>query len=59
MAVNVSALQFDRNGFVSQVMATLQETGLAAAFLELELTERVVGELEDTTRKMQALNQLG
>gem|GEM_PF-1527559 len=60
MAVNVSALQFDRADFVTQVAGTLQDSGLDPALLELELTERVVmGDLGETTRKMQALMRLG
>ena len=60
MAVNVSALQFDRADFVPQVARILQESGLEPALLELELTERVVmGDLDETTRKMKALKRLG
>ncbi|WP_189012398.1 EAL domain-containing protein, partial [Deinococcus malanensis] len=42
IAVNVSALQFERPDFVDMVAETLRETGLPASCLELELTERVV-----------------
>ncbi|ATG92126.1 EAL domain-containing protein [Methylomonas koyamae] len=39
VAVNVSAKQLDRDGFAEQVIAILHESGLAAEYLELELTE--------------------
>ncbi|TPQ26261.1 EAL domain-containing protein [Methylomonas koyamae] len=39
VAVNVSAKQLDRDGFAEQVIAILRESGLAAEYLELELTE--------------------
>ncbi|MCQ8182609.1 EAL domain-containing protein [Methylomonas sp. SURF-1] len=39
IAVNVSAKQLDREDFAEQVIAILHESGLAAEYLELELTE--------------------
>ena len=39
IAVNVSALQFRTPGFLEDIERFLKETGLAARFLELELTE--------------------
>ena len=60
MAVNVSALQFERPEFVEQVERCLKDAGLAAPFLELELTERVVmGESHDALSQMKRLRQLG
>lgn len=39
VAVNVSAVQFEEEGFSDTVLEALRETGLAAGALELELTE--------------------
>jgi len=55
VAVNVSGVQFRRDGFVEGVAAVLERTGLAPHRLELELTESVMMEtggktLETLTR---------
>jgi len=42
MAVNVSALQFRNERFLSNLLATLRETGLNPQSLELEVTESVL-----------------
>jgi EAL domain-containing protein (putative c-di-GMP-specific phosphodiesterase class I) len=42
MAVNVSAVQFGQESFLSFTEDVLRETGLAAEFLELEVTESVL-----------------
>lgn len=42
LAVNVSARQFARPGFVEHVMKTLVETGVSPHLLELEITESAV-----------------
>src|ERR1022692_580130 len=42
VAVNVSAVQFRRQGFCEQVRTVLRETGLAPQCLELELTESLL-----------------
>lgn len=60
VAVNVSAAQFRRDNLDVQVSNALQESGLAASRLELEITEGVF--IEDITRAkraMQALKHLG
>ena len=60
IAVNVSARQFRQPGFVTQVLATLQETGANPQRLKLELTESVlVTDVEDAIRKMGALREIG
>lgn len=48
MAVNLSPTQFHRSGFVEAVLAMLEESGLPASLLELELTENI---LMDSTDK--------
>lgn len=49
VAVNVSAVRFRQEGFRSLVKRVLQETGLAAQFLELELTESLLLSNADVT----------
>jgi diguanylate cyclase (GGDEF)-like protein len=42
MAVNVAGLQFEHPGFVDLVKNILQDSGLSASYLELEITENVI-----------------
>jgi len=42
VAVNVSAVQFRQEGFCELIRRVLHETGLAAQYLELELTESLL-----------------
>ena len=60
LSVNVSARQFGELDFVQVVETVLMETGASSDRLKLELTESLVMEnVDDTIRKMNALNQLG
>lgn len=60
MAVNVSPLQLRDSDFVEQVVAILAETGLAPGRLQLEITESVLLDNNDTTRAaLAALRQSG
>jgi diguanylate cyclase (GGDEF)-like protein/PAS domain S-box-containing protein len=60
VAVNVSALQFTRAGFVDTAARALAENGLSPSLLELELTESMVmRDVEESTRQMQGLRSLG
>jgi predicted signal transduction protein with EAL and GGDEF domain len=52
VAVNVSAVQFRRRNFADRVFAVLEETGLAAERLELEITESVLLQDESLSREM-------
>ncbi len=49
LAVNVSPLQLRDAGFAEQVASVLAETGLAPERLQLEITENVLLESNDTT----------
>ena len=49
MAVNISALQFRQPEFAESVRAVLLETGLPAAYLELEITESTVMHSADSS----------
>ncbi len=42
VAVNLSAIQLERNGLTTRVAAILEETGLPAELLELEITESII-----------------
>lgn len=59
-AVNLSAQQFYRGDIVKSVAAALDESGLAPAWLELELTESLtLDESETTIQIMTQLKDLG
>ena len=60
VAVNISALQFRRDDIVASVRSVLQETGLAAEYLELELTESLLMQnVEEVLETIQELKALG
>jgi EAL domain-containing protein (putative c-di-GMP-specific phosphodiesterase class I) len=60
VAVNVSAVQFRRQGFCEQVRTVLRETGLAPQCLELELTESLLLANADITFSvLQELKAMG
>ncbi|MCC7305327.1 MAG: EAL domain-containing protein [Alphaproteobacteria bacterium] len=60
IAVNVSAAQFLQGDIVAYVAKTLNETGLPAHKLELEVTESVFMEdIEHTIKTLQHLHALG
>ena len=60
VAVNVSAIEFHHEGFLAAVRATLEATGLAARYLELELTERVLMDnVESTAAVLNGLKEMG
>jgi len=60
MAVNISARQFQQQGFVAQVEQILLETGLPPQNLELEITESVaLHDIERTIATLHELRQIG
>ena len=60
VAVNVSNIQFCRRGFVEEVSAMLEETGLPPELLQIELTESVMMKnSEYSTEIMNRLHDLG
>lgn len=60
LAVNVSARQFHQPDFVEQVCQVVNDTGINADKLILELTESVVlNDVNDTITKMKALRAIG
>ncbi len=60
LAVNVSAVQFNKNDFVEHVTNILSEYGVNPASLKLELTESLlVDDVNVAIRKMEKLRALG
>ncbi|MCC6314533.1 MAG: EAL domain-containing protein [Thermomicrobiales bacterium] len=60
VAVNVSPVQFDRDGFVESVAEALRETGLDPALLEIELTEgALAGDIDRAALTLGRLAELG
>jgi diguanylate cyclase (GGDEF)-like protein/PAS domain S-box-containing protein len=60
VAVNVSAIQLRQPNFVSIVQGILDETGLDAAYLELEVTESLLMQGTDAmVARLHALHRLG
>jgi diguanylate cyclase (GGDEF)-like protein/PAS domain S-box-containing protein len=60
VSVNISPWHFQRPHFVEIVADALEESGLDASFLELEITENVFLQDEEATReKMRILHQMG
>ena len=60
IAVNISAQEFLQKDFVAGVRAVLTDTGLAAHFLELEITESVLMRDAECSKKiLQQLKKMG
>ncbi|MNR88147.1 Cyclic di-GMP phosphodiesterase Gmr [compost metagenome] len=60
IAVNLSARQFTQASLLESIKATLQESGLAAQFLEIELTESsVMADIERNIMTLRDLKSLG
>lgn len=59
VSVNVSARQFRDNNLISQVEQALQESGMDAQYLELELTESLIMQnFDQAISSMQALKKM-
>jgi diguanylate cyclase (GGDEF)-like protein len=60
VAVNVSALQFQKTDFVTSVSQALEASGLPPAALELELTESILVQgVDEAIPRLRALADLG
>jgi diguanylate cyclase (GGDEF)-like protein/PAS domain S-box-containing protein len=60
VAVNVSALQFNRADFISTVQKAVEISGLAPNWLELELTESLLfHDTRESLQKLSALKEFG
>lgn len=59
VAVNLSARQFLKQDFTQMVAQILEQTGLAPQFLELEITESSMIDVQRATQALKELKQLG
>ncbi|APG28671.1 hypothetical protein A7E78_13010 [Syntrophotalea acetylenivorans] len=60
VTVNISAKQFAQQDFVDKVLRTLNDTGLAPEWLELEITESaIMANIEEALGTMHRLRQVG
>lgn len=60
VAVNISSVQINRPGFIQMLSDILEETGLPAEYLELEITEStLVSSIMDATQLLAELQTLG
>jgi len=60
VAVNISSLQFNRDGFLEDVKEILSETGMPADLIEFEVTESVLIDGESAVIDlMQTFNEMG
>ena len=60
VAVNLSSLQFQRTEFIDQLQHTLNSSGLAPCYLQLELTESLLlDNIEQVIDKLHQIKQLG
>jgi len=60
LSINISPLQFHQDTFVEDVKRLLQETGVLAKNVTLEVTEGIaIKDILPTVEKMQALNAVG
>ncbi|HSZ68872.1 MAG TPA: EAL domain-containing protein [Solirubrobacteraceae bacterium] len=60
VSVNVSARQLDTDEFVSDVRDALEESGLDAGALTIEITETtIMRDAQETVRRLTALKELG
>jgi diguanylate cyclase (GGDEF)-like protein len=59
IAVNVSPLQLMRSDFAAEVQQAILESGVDPALLEIEITERVVLNLDEIAKRMVELAAMG
>ena len=56
VCVNVSARQFREKNLISRVVNALRESGLAAKYLELEITESLI--MQDVDQAVETMEEL-
>lgn len=60
IAVNISAAEFARRGFVERLDATLKNAGVSPTQIELEITETLLmNDIETTAARLTSLDRLG
>lgn len=55
----MSVLQFQNGKFINTVKEVLRETQLPPQFLELEITESIMQNIEESTKVLESLEKLG
>lgn len=59
IAVNISPLQLMRPGFIAEVQQAISQSGANPAWLEMEITERVVLNVNEIVKRMAPLAEMG
>lgn len=59
VSVNISTRQFQQNDFADKIRSILQETGLDARYLELEITESVMMDFDNASDTLEKMRKLG
>ena len=59
IAVNITGQQLKQNNIISMIQSILQETGLEAKYLELELTENIIISSVEVLRAVTDLKEIG
>lgn len=59
MAVNISARQFKDNEFINNTQKTIDELGIKPCDIELELTESIMKNKEESTKVLKELKEIG
>lgn len=59
VSVNVSVLQFQNGKFINTVKSILKKTQLPPKFLELEITESIMQNIEESIQVIEKLGKLG
>lgn len=60
IAVNISAIQLERDDLVDKVMTVLEETDLTPRYLELEITESaLMGDVDQSINTLERLRRVG
>ncbi|TYS18511.1 EAL domain-containing protein [Rossellomorea vietnamensis] len=59
VSVNISPVQFKDQKFVTRVLHVLQQTGLQPEYLEIELTESIMQDIENAKFVLECLQEIG
>lgn len=59
VAINISPLQLMRSDFAAEVKQAISQTDINAAWLEMEITERVVLNVDEIAKRMAQLAEIG
>lgn len=59
VSVNISPRQFEQNNFVNTVLEALNKSGLEPSYLELEITENVIKDMDKASETLKRLKEIG